>query len=110
MIRRPPRSTLTDTLCPYTTLFRSLRFRRPVAGVSKTRRDSDHGPHLSIGLGQGHTRTLQALGSRAPHNCAARVEVVRWNCRLGRRMAYASLRIVKSVLGRPAKLAKACKT
>src|SRR3546814_14659673 len=26
MIRRPPRSTLTYTLCPYTTLFRSLRF------------------------------------------------------------------------------------
>src|SRR3546814_7069929 len=25
MIRRPPRSTRTDTLCPYTTLFRSLR-------------------------------------------------------------------------------------
>src|SRR3546814_18491057 len=24
MIRRPPRSTRTDTLCPYTTLFRSL--------------------------------------------------------------------------------------
>src|SRR3546814_19807137 len=24
MSRRPPRSTLTDTLCPYTTLFRSL--------------------------------------------------------------------------------------
>src|SRR3546814_11256352 len=23
MLRRPPRSTLTDTLCPYTTLFRS---------------------------------------------------------------------------------------
>src|SRR3546814_20737904 len=23
MIRRPPRATLTDTLCPYTTLFRS---------------------------------------------------------------------------------------
>src|SRR3546814_18273426 len=23
MIRRPPRSTLTDTLCPYTSLFRS---------------------------------------------------------------------------------------
>src|SRR3546814_10649824 len=26
MIRRPPRSTLTDTLFPYTTLFRSLLF------------------------------------------------------------------------------------
>src|SRR3546814_5700838 len=25
MIRRPPRSTRTDTLCPYTTLFRSAR-------------------------------------------------------------------------------------
>src|SRR3546814_4865050 len=24
MIRRPPRATRTDTLCPYTTLFRSL--------------------------------------------------------------------------------------
>src|SRR3546814_6312310 len=24
MLRRPPRSTRTDTLCPYTTLFRSL--------------------------------------------------------------------------------------
>src|SRR3546814_6906007 len=29
MIRRPPRSTRTDTLFPYTTLFRSPR-RRPV--------------------------------------------------------------------------------
>src|SRR3546814_7518925 len=26
MIRRPPRSTRTDTLCPYTTLFRSLLY------------------------------------------------------------------------------------
>src|SRR3546814_2333676 len=28
MIRRPPRSTRTDTLFPYTTLFRSLRLDR----------------------------------------------------------------------------------
>src|SRR3546814_16185192 len=28
MIRRPPRSTRTDTLFPYTTLFRSVRFGR----------------------------------------------------------------------------------
>src|SRR3546814_11028989 len=27
MIRRPPRSTLTDTLFPYTTLFRSVKYR-----------------------------------------------------------------------------------
>src|SRR3546814_12364326 len=35
MIRRPPRSTLTDTLFPYTTLFRSVRLNatgRPLAG------------------------------------------------------------------------------
>src|SRR3546814_5297005 len=30
MIRRPPRSTRTDTLFPYTTLFRSDRFARAV--------------------------------------------------------------------------------
>src|SRR3546814_14934529 len=29
MIRRPPRSTRTDTLFPYTTLFRSLSSRAP---------------------------------------------------------------------------------
>src|SRR3546814_10161253 len=29
MIRRPPRSTRTDTLFPYTTLFRSLSFAPP---------------------------------------------------------------------------------
>src|SRR3546814_7414803 len=32
MIRRPPRSTLTDTLFPYTTLFRSPR-RQPAGGL-----------------------------------------------------------------------------
>src|SRR3546814_17381401 len=31
MIRRPPRSTRTDTLFPYTTLFRSLQPRRAAA-------------------------------------------------------------------------------
>src|SRR3546814_17903518 len=33
MIRRPPRSTRTDTLFPYTTLFRSLVARRIVPWV-----------------------------------------------------------------------------
>src|SRR3546814_14121937 len=35
MIRRPPRSTLTDTLFPYTTLFRSDQHR--AAGVEHAR-------------------------------------------------------------------------
>src|SRR3546814_15406737 len=32
MIRRPPRSTRTDTLFPYTTLFRSEEYRSPGGG------------------------------------------------------------------------------
>src|SRR3546814_14749768 len=35
MLRRPPRSTRTDTLCPYTTLFRS------VAQQPRRQRDDD---------------------------------------------------------------------
>src|SRR3546814_3578382 len=40
MIRRPPRSTRTDTLCPYTTLFRSHCVRSGSIG---------RGRHLSLG-------------------------------------------------------------
>src|SRR3546814_11278190 len=32
MIRRPPRSTRTDTLCPYTTLFRSVELAPAMVG------------------------------------------------------------------------------
>src|SRR3546814_5079618 len=42
MIRRPPRSTRTDTLFPYTTLFRSFpasRRNRPPSGSANRRRD-----------------------------------------------------------------------
>src|SRR3546814_3580771 len=35
MIRRPPRSTRTDTLVPYTTLFRSQLCRKGRAGASR---------------------------------------------------------------------------
>src|SRR3546814_6296527 len=38
MIRRPPRSTRTDTLFPYTTLFRSILLN----GKMLTGRDADH--------------------------------------------------------------------
>src|SRR3546814_8125690 len=42
MIRRPPRSTRTDTLLPYTTLFRSgearVRQRKELAGTQEARR------------------------------------------------------------------------
>src|SRR3546814_17734120 len=48
MIRRPPRSTRTDTLFPYTTLFRS-----PPARRRDSRRRRRHGP-----LGGGLHRQL----------------------------------------------------
>src|SRR3546814_14327234 len=34
MIRRPPRSTRTDTLFPYTTLFRSLIYPGGISGLN----------------------------------------------------------------------------
>src|SRR3546814_2283005 len=37
MIRRPPRSTRTDTLFPYTTLFRSGRERADIGGGDQAR-------------------------------------------------------------------------
>src|SRR3546814_13152345 len=50
MIRRPPRSTRTDTLFPYTTLFRSGRRldvagRRAVLAVETTHVALDEGAH-----------------------------------------------------------------
>src|SRR3546814_19705970 len=38
MIRRPPRSTRTDTLFPYTTLFRSRSIDDPIAARDERRR------------------------------------------------------------------------
>src|SRR3546814_19165534 len=44
MIRRPPRSTRTDTLFPYTTLFRSYRYRAaPAEALRHLRRSIQPG-------------------------------------------------------------------
>src|SRR3546814_10822920 len=49
MIRRPPVSTRTDTLCPYTTLFRSPRqVVGRAAGLQLPEK-----PHTLLGVGQG---------------------------------------------------------
>src|SRR3546814_3617086 len=45
MIRRPPRSTRTDTLYPYTTLFRSVRKQRRVLVVDPRRYGRAHAQH-----------------------------------------------------------------
>src|SRR3546814_1843763 len=75
MIRRPPRSTRTDTLFPYTTLFRSgfrtrcPRLRRvpPHArpGRARSQRDAGDGARWPDG-GRGAGRFLAPL-RRTPH-------------------------------------------
>src|SRR3546814_2737041 len=70
MIRRPPRSTRTDTLFPYTTLFRSHRTgRRGRAGPGDRpwcRRPADPRPEGRSSVGV--RRCRQAIGAVAPCN------------------------------------------
>src|SRR3546814_15742384 len=65
MIRRPPRSTRTDTLFPYTTLFRSAVSRRGDDGGERRLRHplrlSDQCHRLSDGRSEEHTSELQSL-------------------------------------------------
>src|SRR3546814_1348104 len=79
MIRRPPRSTRTDTLFPYTTLFRSKDGRSHFAAVVRAarfvdhhcdddawvgrRREADEGRHIlaDVARSEEHTSELQSL-------------------------------------------------
>src|SRR3546814_11439095 len=68
MIRRPPRSTRTDTLFPYTTLFRSVAARSetmPNATPSKTAMNRRRHPtgclKFSRDRSEEHTSELQSL-------------------------------------------------
>src|SRR3546814_3441117 len=69
MIRRPPRSTRTDTLFPYTTLFRSCggrrspRPRRRGARAGQTRRARRPDARSDVGRARSeeHTSELQSL-------------------------------------------------
>src|SRR3546814_3812211 len=70
MIRRPPRSTRTDTLFPYTTLFRSPQgrasLRRHLPDSSRdprgaSRRDTEHNRGARQLRSEEHTSELQSL-------------------------------------------------
>src|SRR3546814_8272436 len=63
MIRRPPRSTRTDTLFPYTTLFRSYLLVRPSGSRSWVLRTQVDGKRRDRGLGS--TATLSLAQARA---------------------------------------------
>src|SRR3546814_1844004 len=61
MIRRPPRSTRTGTLFPYTTLFRSPRRQRRRAARRARRLLSDGRRCVGRGRSEEHTSELQSL-------------------------------------------------
>src|SRR3546814_9580256 len=62
MIRRPPRSTRTDTLFPYTTLFRSVARRDgPAVGVVEGAGDDPVEDPGAVARSEEHTSELQSL-------------------------------------------------
>src|SRR3546814_10581945 len=63
MIRRPPSSTLTDTLFPYTTLFRSSDTPRSAAAPSPA-----HGRNAALGPGPVRTPSRSADGDPSPRS------------------------------------------
>src|SRR3546814_12744255 len=75
MIRRPPRSTRTDTLFPYTTLFRSavdnldetvLVYGHHVAGVEPAWILLVGGASGGVEIGRGHPRSTHQHRAEAP--------------------------------------------
>src|SRR3546814_20662583 len=69
--RRPPRSTRTDTLFPYTTLFRSAWRVAPVGRASLAVTDSDVKGCVGfwgrwVSTGSGYTRSSPAGGGGPP--------------------------------------------
>src|SRR3546814_5584181 len=76
MIRRPPRSTRTDTLFPYTTLFRSAGDRRSSQPRPHTRAFAA-GARLTTAAAQnGHRSTLAVDRSPAPCDAFAHSSII----------------------------------
>src|SRR3546814_3834470 len=70
MIRRPPRSTRTDTLFPYTTLFRSWAYYNPVAILLKNKgwleeEFAADGTEIRWVLSLGSNKALEFLRARS---------------------------------------------
>src|SRR3546814_12419226 len=86
MIRRPPRSTRTDTLFPYTTLFRSPQGRRRPAMNNDGRIDSPasatRSPKRPSG-GDDIVGLLQHLTSQGTHLAQEQVKLVQAEVRAG---------------------------
>src|SRR3546814_10542284 len=70
MIRRPPRSTRTDTLFPYTTLFRSPIRKNPEWDRSIPTKDNPHPAHLVAN----QSITANSCPENSPTNFAQNVD------------------------------------
>src|SRR3546814_15090031 len=64
MIRRPPRSTPTDTLFPYTTLFRSKDRRGQLPGGSRSRLEA-----ITAGSGSALEHSCRLRQARQSYGC-----------------------------------------
>src|SRR3546814_17865079 len=78
MIRRPPRSTRTDTLFPYTTLFRSVAHVAVVPGEEAQPVATDRTAGVMVEVGQPvcrtHQRQAMAAGCPGKAHAVARGE------------------------------------
>src|SRR3546814_16549760 len=77
MIRRPPRSTRTDTLFPYTTLFRAAAviLQPPIMGCADAARNCERpvGGHSGARcVGQKGEWTLSSDGVRSEERCVGK--------------------------------------
>src|SRR3546814_16517312 len=91
MIRRPPRSTRTDTLFPYTTLFRSETSRPPTL-VSASR-------NSTVTEGDGAAQTARAAGAvQACHRVSARSEEHTSELQSLMRLSYAVFCLKKKII------------
>src|SRR3546814_8994970 len=80
MIRRPPRSTRTDTLVPYTTLFRSNAWSGggcAVGGIDAGRSDVDEIEIIPcVAQAAGHSDHVAQTPSRLAEHCiVARIDI-----------------------------------
>src|SRR3546814_10606861 len=71
MIRRPPRSTRTDTLFPYTTLFRSRIWQQRILPARDMASDDRCHCHFSARRRLGQTDRARAGGARRGQPAAA---------------------------------------
>src|SRR3546814_11740827 len=75
MMRRPPRSTRTDTLFPYATLFRSqLRRRRQRVELARVQAARHQVVARALGAAGGEDRRLELLETLAHHALADRLD------------------------------------